>query len=432
MENAKVKQQEVAQYEQGKELKKKVLADQLSQMGVDERKKAEAELDEAVKAMQSQQNYDGEKNRNILMKIVEAARNLIIRLVNFVRRMFALPPLGYKEVEPNATDPKYSFDSPETEQKKETNQDQSADDADTTEIQAQNDERKDKNEDDDENSVIFDIEPTDDNADRLKTTGNSSANKSSEADSRQYNLFSDDALVSSLVEPGKNGLPASVKTTYNGVLAGQGGQVMREALNKLDGMLGQLLNDPKLYEAKNPAEHFADKVDINELSEPLHEYENALVSELVNQIGSEDSAVEGQDDIKQASKIDPKQLESAARAIISSLPRSVNDTVKVVLPHDWQREKALGYLRSNTELVENYLVNRSTVASIKQFLPANSQTDNEQIRDDVLSQLKKHKASTGQAISVGRLTPETLDALEQDSDLEFDERGLLKHTAPKA
>lgn len=430
MENAKTKQQEVAEYEQGKELKKKVLADKLSQMGVDERKKAEAELDEAVKAMQYQQNNDGEKNRNILMKLVEAARNLIIRLVNFVRRIFALPPLGYKEVESNNAEPQYSFDAPEVEQ--ETDQDQTAGIDDTVENKAQNDVGDDNNEEDDEKSVIFDIEPTDENVANHKTPGNNTANKALDPESRQYNLFSDDALVSSLIEPGVNGLPASVNTTYKGEIAGQGGQVMHQALKKLDGILGELLNDPKLYEAEDPAEHFADKVDINQLSEPLHEYENALVNELVSQIGSDGTETEGQNETKKTSQIDTKQLESAARAIISSLPRSVNDTVKVVLPHDWQREKALGYLRSNTELVENYLVNRSTVASIKQFLPAKSQTDNEQIRDDVLSQLKKHKASTGEALSVGRLTPETLDALEQDSDLEFDERGLLKHTAPKA
>ncbi|OXR48596.1 hypothetical protein PuT2_11520 [Pusillimonas sp. T2] len=370
-------------------------------------------LKEQTQLLQEQQaaGVNSQQTRSRIEGLIEGIRALVFRLVNAVRRLFSLPPLGQTDVAPNQEQPQFSFDA---------NQGGAAATEGNVQSQADGDLDSDKD--------VGGYHP--DGAGQFSFAGSGDL-KHTDSDSpdlaqQEYSLFTGNSpIASTLFKKGDGSF--GMKSAYVGELNADAKQVMKQSLERLDATLNKVLADPKVAMSSEPAAKMINDLDMAAIHCSMQQCEKALVTDLVNRLQPPN----------QEKEIDPgpigkRILKTAVEAIVTGLPLAAEETIKCTLNDQNMQERVREYLRENRPLIEEYLVSRSTVSALHQFAPQLQkvpETDT-QLEQKAQQALVRQEQIRTDILPDGKVSAEDLIALEESADLDLDENGLIRASRP--
>lgn len=381
-------------------------------------------LKEQAQLLQEQQaaGVNSKQARSRIEGLIEGIRALVFRLVNAVRRLFSLPPLGQTDVAPNQEQPQFSFDADQAgaaaKQSTSPNRDRVTEG--NVESQADGDLDSDKD--------VGDYHP--DGAGQFSFAGPGDL-KHADADSpdlaqQEYSLFTGNSPVASTLFKKGDG-SFGMKSAYVGELNADAKQVMKQSLERLDATLNKVLADPKIAMSSEPAAKMINDLDMAAIHSSMQQCEKALVTDLVNRLQPPNQE-KGTDPGPMGKRI----LKTAVEAIVTGLPLAAEETIKCTLNDQNMQERVREYLRENRPLIEEYLVNRSTVSALHQFAPQRQKVTETDVQLEQKAQqvLVRQEQIRTDILPDGKVSAEDLIALEESADLDLDENGLIRTARP--
>lgn len=388
-----------------------------------------AQIDEQRAAIEANNNAQaGPRNLSRIEGLVEAIRQFVIRLVNAVRRLFAMPPMGDNEMRPNQESPQFSFGG----SKPHSGNDQNVKQQTESKGDDEQDSEQDKNEEDTESEQDQGQSPGGvfqfDGASTGFKTNLGQSDGEDEVLAEEYSLFDKDAPVRCILSP-QDGGALGLQSSFVGNLNEDAKVVMQKALSKFDQTFRSMLDREELTKAQDvDVREIVTELDVMAMETAMKQAEQALAKDMLSYLEQDVIADEG-------------TLKTAVEAIVTGLPAVADEAIDTTLSNPKARVVVRDYLKKNRNLVEDYLVDRSIASSMRQ-IAANRPKQNQSQADVERGEAIQARAQVGlqqqdniklEPIVQGRIDAERLMELEEQSALDFDENGLISSGArPRA